>query len=596
MQNVKTFFSMFGKLIKILDKKQRQQGIVLFFLLMLVSLLEMLGVSVIVPFITTMLEPEKIMSNQYVQPIVQILRITNYKYLMYLLSVAIILIYIVKNGFILWVNYYQSNYRNQLEKDLNVKMLSAYMKQPYSFFTQNNSAEIIRGVDRDMTNVATVVDSYSTIIAEGLTCLTLGIFLIYLSPLMALSLLVIAGITALIIIYGFKEKIGNCGVQSREAFANKYKYLNQTINSIKEIMISQSQKYFIGQYEQAAKQAADCNTKYLWFSKAPNRIIETIFIGGLLLVVTIGYSISISNVAFVTTLGAIGIAAVRILPSISTLTNSMNTLVYMRPSLEEAYSAITGIKIPELEKVNDALGERENFIGNIQIENVEFQYRNDLPLVLNGVKLSISKGAAVAFIGESGAGKSTLADILLGLQVPNRGEVLVDGKNVFSIRKAWSQMIGYVPQMVYLLDDSIKKNVAFGIPEDDIDDVRVWEALEQAQLMQVVKKMEQGLDTVVGERGIKLSGGQRQRIAIARALYRNPDILILDEATSALDSETENAVMDAINGLYGVKTLVIIAHRISTIKRCDYIYEVRNGKVSLKQREEIIGKGEVCRK
>lgn len=585
MKNVKTFFSMFGKLVQILNRKQRRDGIILFFLLMIVSLLEMLGVGVIVPFIITMLEPEKIMTNQYMAPIIDLFQITDYRQFMYVVSGGIIVIYVAKNVFILYVNYYQSRYRNRLEKDLNVKMLSSYMKQPYTFFLRINSVEIIRGVNSDITNVASVVDSYSSILAESLTCMVIGIFLVCMNPFMAMSLLVVAGITALVIIMGFKGITGRCGVQTREAFAEKFKHMNQAVNGIKEISVAHRKPYFVQQFADSAQKAAESNTTYLWISKTPSRLIETVFIGSLLIVVTVSYGTAGNNLEFVTSLGAIGIAAVRILPSVSTLTNAMNGLVYMRPSLEAAYDNLMEADRYQLLAEEMESEEKESkttkFSSKIEVDQIFWRYQDNLPLVLEALDIEICKGESVALIGESGAGKSTLADILLGLLKPERGNVTVDGTDIFSIQSSWSKMIGYVPQMVFLIDDTIRRNIAFGIPEQEIEDEKVWHALEQAQMRFVVENMEGGLDAIVGERGIKLSGGQRQRIAIARALYHDPDILILDEATSALDTDTESAVMEAIDALQGRKTLVIIAHRLSTIQNCDKVYEIKDKKAFL---------------
>ncbi len=585
MKNVKTFFSMFGKLVQILNRKQRRDGIILFFLLMIVSLLEMLGVGVIVPFIITMLEPEKIMTNQYMAPIIDLFHITDYRQFMYVVSGGIIVIYVAKNVFILYVNYYQSRYRNRLEKDLNVKMLSSYMKQPYTFFLRINSVEIIRGVNSDITNVASVVDSYSSILAESLTCMVIGIFLVCMNPFMAMSLLAVAGITALVIIMGFKGITGRCGVQTREAFAEKFKHMNQAVNGIKEISVAHRKPYFVQQFADSAQKAAESNTTYLWISKTPSRLIETVFIGSLLIVVTVSYGTAGNNLEFVTSLGAIGIAAVRILPSVSTLTNAMNGLVYMRPSLEAAYDNLMEADRYQLLAEEMESEEKESkttkFSSKIEVDQIFWRYQDNLPLVLEALDIEICKGESVALIGESGAGKSTLADILLGLLKPERGNVTVDGTDIFSIQSSWSKMIGYVPQMVFLIDDTIRRNIAFGIPEQEIEDEKVWHALEQAQMRFVVENMEGGLDAIVGERGIKLSGGQRQRIAIARALYHDPDILILDEATSALDTDTESAVMEAIDALQGRKTLVIIAHRLSTIQNCDKVYEIKDKKAFL---------------
>lgn len=587
MKNVKTFFSMFRKLIRILDRKQKRQGIILFFLMLIVSLLEMLGVGVIVPFVLTMLEPEKIMGNRFIAPLVAELGITEYKQFMYLIGISIVIIYFVKNGFILLVNYYQSNYRNQLEKVLNVKMLSSYMKRPYIFFVNTNSADILRGVNSDIMNVASAVDGFSNIFSEGLTCLIIGTFLISLNPFMAISLLSIVGITAIAIVLKFKKKVGVCGEQTREAFADKLKRINHAVNGIKEIVVADRKSYFVDEFEAAAQKAAVSNTKYLWISKTPSRLIEVIFIGGLITIVTASYQETGSNVEFITQLSAMGIAAVRILPSISSLAGGINSLVYLRPSLEAAYENLSeadkyGAELKDEKKERDF-----SFKESILINHISWRYRTGLPWVLEDLCMEIHKGDAVALIGESGAGKSTLADILLGLFQPESGMIEVDGRDIRQMGGFWSEMIGYVPQTVFLTDDSIRKNVAFGIPDEEIDDFKVWKALELAQIDDTVKKMEHGLDSLAGERGISLSGGQRQRISIARALYHNPDILILDEATSALDSDTEDAIMKTIEVLQGKKTLIIIAHRLTTIRNCNRIYEIRGGKAVLRTHREV---------
>lgn len=593
MQNVKTFFSMLSKLTEILNKKQRNQAIILFFLLLVTSLLEMLGVSVIIPFIAAMLEPRMLMEYEAVGVIVAILGINNYKELMLLVAAAVILVYVLKNSFILYVNYYQSNYRNNLEKDLNIKMLSSYMNRPYTFFLNVNSAEILRGIMGDITNVASVIDGFSSFFAEGLSCVTLGIFLICINPFMAVSLIILAGFTALGIVLGFRKKTSHMGVVCREAFAEKNKYAYQAVNGIKEITVAQRESYFVRQFSFAASRAASNNTRYLWISKLPSRLIETVFVAGLLILVCIGYNESGSQIEYVTSLGALGLAAVRILPSISSIAGSLNSLVYHRASLEAAYN-----NIKEAEKYQNDI--RKNYIEasenitsfneKIEVDHIDWKYRNDLPLVLSDLSFSINKGESIALIGESGAGKSTLADVLLGLLRPQKGQIAVDGRDIYTILPQWAKMIGYVPQMVFLTDDTVRNNVAFGIEQDEIDDEKVWRALGQAQLTKVVEKMDKGIYTIVGERGIKLSGGQRQRIAIARALYHNPDILILDEATSALDNETESAVMESIDALQGKITMIIIAHRLTTVRNCDKIYEVRDGRIFEKDKRELFGK------
>lgn len=585
MTNIKTFFLMFKELIDILNKKQKKDGICLMLLLMVVSLLEMLGVGVIVPFIIAMLDPETLMKSQHIAPIIRKLHINEQWEFICIVALVIVFVYIFKNLFIIMVNFFQSNYRNNLEKDLNVTMLTAYMKHPYIYFVNTNSANIIGGVNNDMANVASVVDGYSTVFSEGLNAIAIGIFLIYLSPFIAISLLFIAGLTALMIILGLKKKVGQCGEQAREAFAEKYRDINCVIGGIKEITVAHKRDFFVNKFDTSAQKAAKNNTRYLWFSKLPSRMIEMIFILGLVVVVIISLGNTKSNLGFITQLGAVGVAAVRILPSISTLTNAMNSLIYLRPSLEEAYK-----NIKETEKktvvVEQQDGEDYKFTDKLEIDGVSWRYKENLPWVLKDLSLQIRKGEAVGIVGSSGAGKTTLADVLLGLYTPQEGHILLDGRPIVEGR-SWAKMIGYVPQTVYLVDDTIRNNIAFGVEEKWIDDKKIWEVLDRAQMSKTVHGLREGLDSMVGEKGIKLSGGQRQRIAIARALYHDPEIIVLDEATSALDNDTEQAIMEAIDALQGQKTLIIIAHRITTIRKCNRIYEIVDGKAYSRTFEEI---------
>lgn len=595
LQNIRTFGVMVRQLIAILNRKQKIRGCVLLFLLIGVSLLETLGISVIIPFIIAMLEPDVLIKNKYVAVLIEFFKIDSYNGVMLLTAAGIIIVYVLKNSLILAANYYQTNYRNTLEKQLSVKMLSSYMKRPYGFFLDTNSAQVLRGITGDIACIATIIDGISGLAAEGLTCIFIGLFLVYLSPFIATMLLLLAGGTALFIVLCFKKRISICGIRSREAFAERYQYAYQAVNGIKEISVMQRRKSFVKQYERASEKARKFNTSYLFISKMPNRLVETAFITGLLLLVCFSIQTGDSVSGYVSELGTLAFAATRILPAISNIANYMNSLVYNRPALGEVY-----INMREAEKIDEEGQEKwqnmlmsKKAIGfekELSVNNVSWRYKEGLPCVLDHLSMTIHKGEAIALIGESGAGKTTLADIILGLFHPKEGMILSDNVDIFDDLPGWSKIIGYVPQTVFLIDDTVRNNIAFGIPEEQIDDDLIWRALEQAQLKNVVEKMPQGLDTILGERGVKISGGQRQRIAIARALYYNPQILVLDEATSALDTETENAVMESIDALQGHKTLIIVAHRLTTIEKCDKIYEITHGQAIERSHEEIFGK------
>ena len=298
---------------------------------------------------------------------------------------------------------------------------------------------------------------------------------------------------------------------------------------------------------------------------------------------------------FVPQLSVFAVAAFRILPSISKLVGSLNGLMYKRPALEAAYNGLREVEQYEKlvqEMVDDKLDrscvKEVSFLQKLEIKDIVWKYPRAQKEVIRDLNLTIQKGEAVGFIGPSGAGKTTLSDLILGLFKPQKGQILVDGIDIYTIPNRWAKMIGYVPQTVYLTDDTLRNNISFGIDESEVDDDKIWKALEQAQLKDYVMQLPEKLNTIVGERGIKFSGGQRQRVAIARALYYDPEILVLDEATSALDNETENAVMEAIDKLQKNKTLIIVAHRITTLKNCDKIYEIKDGKAFEVKKEQIL--------
>nr|MCR5127931.1 ABC transporter ATP-binding protein/permease [Lachnospiraceae bacterium] len=294
---------------------------------------------------------------------------------------------------------------------------------------------------------------------------------------------------------------------------------------------------------------------------------------------------------FVTTLGTVAVAAFRLFPAVGRLTTNLNAIMYNRPRLDSMYEMLKEIEEDDTYQLKTADPEDAEplaFEERLQIKDVRWKYPAGQDDVLRGLNMEIRKGESVALIGPSGAGKTTLADVVLGLLKPQEGQILLDGVDVYQNLAGWAKIIGYVPQAVYLTDDTIRGNVAFGIYEKDIDDEKIWQALEEAQLADFVRGLEKGLDTMVGERGVRLSGGQRQRIAIARALYENPQILVLDEATSALDTETETAVMEAIDSLHGSKTMIIVAHRLTTIRNCDAIFEVNGGVATKRDKEEVL--------
>ena len=381
-------------------------------------------------------------------------------------------------------------------------------------------------------------------------------------------------------VHYIRKKVTTMGVETREYLVSINKDILQAFGGVKEVKILERESFFTNKFDSDYKGYADRQTRYFIYGMLPRPLMETVCITGLLLVIVFKLLNGTQPTYFVTTVSVFAVAAFRMLPSFSKITNNLNNVMFNKAAVNALYN--------DLQEMNDLeaallleFGKKENIIfnQNIALEEVDFKYPNTYKYVIKNVTFTIPKNSSIAFIGPSGEGKTTLADMVLGLLTADNGKVLVDGSDIQENISGWHKMLGYIPQTIYLMDDSIKNNIAYGIPEEEIDAKRLWKALEDAQIKEFIESFPEGINTEVGERGVRLSGGQRQRIGIARALYNNPEVLILDEATSALDNETEAAVMDAINHLAGSKTLIIIAHRLSTIENCDIIYEGKNGRV-----------------
>ena len=321
----------------------------------------------------------------------------------------------------------------------------------------------------------------------------------------------------------------------------------------------------------------------------PRPLFEAVCVCALLTVVGVKIFRGVELQYFIPVLSAFAIAAFRLLPSFGRLTAFINDIIYYSPAVENVYNDIR--EVDELQKkyANRFIDKSEiNIEKCILVDNISFSYPSENKPILKNASVRIDKNKSVAFIGPSGSGKTTLADIILGLLEPQEGHIYADNIDINDKPYGWHKLLGYIPQTIYLTDDTIRENVLFGMPADEKSDERVWKALEDAQLAEFVRGLERGLDTVIGERGVRLSGGQRQRIGIARALYSEPKVLVLDEATSALDTETETAVMEAIDGLRGSRIMIIIAHRLTTIRNCDEVYEIKNGTITIRDKEEVL--------
>lgn len=594
MNKFRAIKSILKQLNYILDKKQKRMAIGVFLCITVGSFFELLGVSAIYPFIQSLLTPDELRNEWYIQIITSIFPMDDNKSLMLLLGVGIILLYLIKNGYMLIMIYIQYNFGAKVQRQLSTRLLHSYMIHPYTYFLDVNSAEVLRGINNDVNGVYQILSYLYAILSAILTSAMIAAYLFITDVAMASGVVVLAIVSLILIVFGFQRRMKEMGTKNRSAYAEYTKYAYQSINGIKEIMVTRRKDFFLNHFDQAAEVKRRATLVHSFISNCPSRIIEAVCIGGLIGIVCIRIASGQDASSFVPQLSIFAVAAFSILPSVSKISGHITSLVFYKPSLEATYRNIKEAEKYETEmhqyavraEGNDAKEKIINLEEKLEIKDVVYRYPKSEKDVLKETSFSIKKGESVGLIGASGAGKTTMADVILGLLQPQSGNVLLDGHDIFAIPDQWAKIVGYVPQTVFLLDDTVRNNISFGIEPEDVSEENIWKALEQAQLKEFVEQLPKGLDTMVGERGVKFSGGQRQRIAIARALYYNPDILVLDEATSALDTETEAAVMEAIEAMQGLKTMIIIAHRLTTIEKCDKVVEIVDGKAVIRRGSE----------
>ncbi len=569
------------KINYIFNKKQKVHLVLLFFMVLIGSACELIGVTMILPFIDAVLEQEKVLERWYMRWIYDTLNLNSIDSLLILLAIVFIVIYIVKNAYMVWMKWVQFRFIANNQQKLSRRMLECYLNQPYFFHLTHNSSDLIRNIGSDTSMFFGSVQSVLTLCTDLTVCFLVFMVLLYQDPIMTLAVTLIMGVYIALFFFLLRKKIENYGLQTRRLTAQSNKWLRQTFGGIKESIILERRNFFIRRFDQNNEGLMRNKRDYQTVSLLPKAVLEVLCIGGIMLIVAIKIASGTDIMEFIPTLSLFAVAAFRLLPSFNKIVAEISSLQFNKAGVDAIYNDLH--QIEQLSKINEAQKEDEinhlNFNKEIELKNLSFHYPNVDYNVLENVNLTIQKNTSVAFVGPSGAGKTTLADIILGVLEPQQGVIKVDGVDIQKAMKVWHKEIGYIPQFIYLTDDTIRNNIAFGIRPNEIKEDQIWRALEEAQLKEFVESLEEGLDTQIGERGVRLSGGQRQRIGIARALYHNPQFLVLDEATSALDNETEKAVMDAINYLAGSKTLLIIAHRLSTIEKCDVVYEIKDKQV-----------------
>lgn len=581
---------MIKKVNYILDRTQKIKLIILLVIIFIGAFVELLGVSSIMPLINVATNPDAIDNTWYLVKIKELFGFSEVRQIVISLSFFLIVVYIIKNIYITFQYNVQYKFIFNNQRRLAVKMMNSYMHQNYLFHVSRNVAELQRNVTEDVNGFYTVVLNVLQLVAEVSVCVVLVIYL------MSTDIMTTIVIAALIFIFAvffgiiFKKVLVKKGQENRQVNIQLTKWVLQSFSGIKEIKVMNKEKFFLDNYDKTYKRFTVLQRQQTMLSFISRPTMETMCICGLLITVVvkmIWFQEDIAN--FIPALSVFAIASFRMLPSFNRISGYLSAIMFNKPAVDVLYGDLK--EIDELKTASEEKAKYEVTIqklsNGIDVKNISFQYPNADKQVIRNLSMHIEPNTSVAFIGASGSGKSTLADIILGVLEPQTGTIEVEGIDIKKNLNGWHQCLGYIPQTIYLMDDTIRANIAFGLEKKQIDESSLWDAVKEAQLESFVKSLPQGLDTVIGDRGVKLSGGQRQRIGIARALYSKPVVLILDEATSALDNETEREVMEAIDGLRGTRTLIIIAHRLTTIKNCDVIYEVKDGGIEERMKSDI---------
>lgn len=591
MQEFRKIADVLKKLNFVLTSKQKKYFIIIFLMGCFAALLELLGVAAILPVLDIIIDIEQAREKWYIAPFINVFGLTTNMQISWLICGLLISIYIFKNIYFIFYTWVSLKFSCKVQRELASRILKAYMKQGYIFFVGNNTSELLQGIGGDVSGVYYMINTLFTVFTKSMSMLCIAFFIIAKSKDIAVVLLFLIVLCFAFIQIVYRKSLRQNGIAKRECSTKCSQASLEAIQGYKEILTMHKQDYFVSRYRDAMAKLNKVTVKIDLAAASPAYIIEMICICGLLLAIAIQMGRTDNFTGMIEQLSTIAVGAFRILPALGGVASGINMITMNTPLLTAAYKTLVDVKKVEkkYEEKKLASGNKQvEFKNEIRLENISFKYPNAREYVVKNINLTIKKGESIAFIGPSGAGKTTISDIILSLLKPDEGKITMDGIDIEELEAEWSRLVGYVPQSIYMVDDTIRNNIAFGEDEKYIDESRIWKSLEIAQLKEFVEGLPAGIDTLVGEQGVRFSGGQKQRLAIARVMYRDPEILILDEATAALDNETETEVMRAIDQLQGYKTLIIVAHRLSTIRKCDTIYEVKNMEVRKKDKKDVL--------
>ena len=565
-----------GKIWNLLTSAEQRNIVVLLGLMFVGMVLETLSVGLVIPAIALLTQSELSRNYPALQPVLQTLGNPSQRSLIFGGMLVLFGMYLIKALFLALLAWQQTRFAYGVQARLSQRLFAVYLHQPYTFHLQRNSAQLIRNVINEV-NLFTFNGIMPSLIlfTESLVLLGLCSLLLFVEPLGALIVVSVLGAAA----WGFhrltRGRIARWGEARQYHEGLRIQHLQQGLGGAKDAKLLGRENEFLEQYRPHNVQSARVGQLQTTLQQLPRLWLELLAVIGLVMLVISMLAQERALEAVLPALGLFTAAAFRIMPSVNRVLGAVQSLRYGLPVIDVLHAELN-LVTPKVAATHSSV---TPFRASLELSQITYTYPFAAEPTLKDISLTIRRGESVGFIGASGAGKSTLVDILLGLLTPDAGNVREDGQDIQPNLRNWQDQIGYVPQLIFLTDDTLRRNVAFGLPVDQIDEAAVWRAIHAAQLEQLVNELPLGLDTLVGERGVRLSGGQRQRIGIARALYHDPAVLVLDEATSALDTATERSVMNAVRALQGDKTLIIIAHRLSTVAHCDHLYRLDRGRL-----------------
>ena len=566
-----------------LDKEQRNSLLILSLLLVIGMFLEIIGLGVILPIITFILDFEIFASNELISEYFgNIIRQYEYNTIAQVMLLGLIIIYAVKTFFLAFLTYRQSIILENLYAYLSINLFKRYIVQPYKYHLNRDFPAMLKNLQIEVYNLVTYCRAILTIFVETSLSIAVVGTILFIEPIGALLVGILFIFLGSIYYTITKRKLIEWGEKRTSLDKHLSKISLESLSGIKDIKLFSREKNFMGLFNQMTYKKTKIASYHETVSQLPRFYLELVTVIALVFFIVFMIYIGQSKLVMISTIGVFVAATFRMIPSVNRVIGSLQTIKYYKSSVDLIYQEFNNLFIPANEFNNE---DKIRFKREIILKNIEFRYNSNQKIILNNVSLKIKKGQTIGIIGKSGSGKSTIVDIINGLLKPSYGKIIVDGSIINEKDKEWQKNIGNVGQDIYLIDDSIKRNIGFGLNDSQIDEKRIRNVLKAAQLFDFVNELKNRADTIVGERGIQLSGGQRQRIGIARALYHDPEVLIFDEATASLDNKTEKEVMKSIYRLSEDKTILIVAHRLSTLTDCDEVYEIIDGKINKKEKK-----------